>query len=103
MEPKCHPKRIKIEDKNEDEKKHLLRSSWNRLGSILGSSWEPSGVKKVARARAGAVFLKIHVFEKMRRQEATWAELSSTWAPKSLRNGAQERAKTDQKKRRNMR
>ena len=36
MEPKCDPRGTKIEDKNEDEKRRFRRSSWSRLGSILG-------------------------------------------------------------------
>ena len=48
--------------------------------------------------RAGLVFLKINVFEKVRCQEATWAELEPTWAPKRLQKGAQEGAKTMQQK-----
>ena len=46
--------------------------------------------------------LKIHVFEKVRCQEAVWAELGPTWASKRTQNGAQEGAKTEQKKRRIM-
>ena len=56
----------------------------------MGRSWATSISKIVLSPRAGLVFLKIHNFEKLRCQEATWAELGSTWAPKRLQNGAQE-------------
>ena len=36
MEPKSTKKRTRIEDKNQDKKIRSLRSSWSRLGSILG-------------------------------------------------------------------
>ena len=42
--------------------------------------------------------MKIDVFEQVRCQEATWAELGATWVPKRLQNGSQKRAKTEQKK-----
>ena len=41
-------------------------------------SWGARRVKIVLSPRAGLVFLKIHVFEKVRYQEATWAELEPT-------------------------
>ena len=46
--------------------------------------------------------MKINVFEKIGCLEATWAELEPTQAPKRLQKGAQEGAKTEQKKRRKM-
>ena len=36
MEPKRDQKQIKIEGKNDDEKRNSSRSSWGRLGAILG-------------------------------------------------------------------
>ena len=99
MEPKWEPKRTKIEDKNEDEKKSLskpvLEPSWSHLGPIL----DDSDRQNRAVAPVALVFLKIHIFEQIKCQEAIWTEVSATWAPKSLQNGAQERATTDQKKR----
>ena len=56
--PKCDPKRTKIEDKNEDEKRHRLRSSWVGLGAILGRSWAPPISKIVLPPRAGSFFWK---------------------------------------------
>ena len=58
----------------------------DRLGAVLGPIWVDLGahlgVKFVLSPRAGLVFLKNDVFEKIRCQEATWAELGPTWAPK---------------------
>ena len=65
-------------------------------------SWGARRVKIVLSPRAGLVFLKINVFEKVGCLEATWAELEPTWAPKRLQIGAQEGAKTEQKKTRKM-
>ena len=36
MEPRGHPKRVKIEADFQERKKRALRPSWSRLGSILG-------------------------------------------------------------------
>ena len=38
--------------------------------------------------------MNIHVFEKVRCQEATWAEVEPKWGPRGSRDGAQEGAKT---------
>ena len=38
--------------------------------------------------------MKIHVFEKVRCQEATWAEVEPKWSPRGSQDGAQEGAKT---------
>ena len=72
--------------------------SWNGLGAILGRLEGRLGVKIVLPCRVALVFLKIDFLEKMRVQEATWAELRPTWAPKRVPNGAQKRAKTEAKK-----
>ena len=60
----------------------------------MGRSWVTSLSKIMLSPRAGLVFLKINVFEKVRCQEATWAELEPPWEPKRLQKGAQEGAKT---------
>ena len=39
MEPKLEPKRTKIEDEKADATSRPSRSSWGRLGAILGPSW----------------------------------------------------------------
>ena len=64
----------------------------------MGRSWATSISKIVLSPRAGLVFLKIRVFEKIRCQEATWAELGPTWAPQRDQNGGKKRAKTDKTK-----
>ena len=38
--------------------------------------------------------MRIHVFEKVRCQEATWAEVEPKWSPRGSQDGAQEGAKT---------
>ena len=43
-EPKSNPKPTKIEDKNRCEKNTSSRSSWSRLGAILGHFGSPLGV-----------------------------------------------------------
>ena len=43
-EPKSNPKPTKIEDKNRCEKRTDVRSSWSRLGAILGRFGSPLGV-----------------------------------------------------------
>ena len=86
MEPKCDPRGTKIEDKNEDEKRRFRRSSWSRLGSILGRLGCRLGVKIVLSPRVALVFLKINFLKKMRVQEATWHDLGSIWRGKRLQN-----------------
>ena len=39
-------------------------------------------------------FLNIDFFEKVRCQEATWAEVEPKWSPRGSQDGAQEGAKT---------
>ena len=82
MRPKWAPRRTKIDVKNEDEKKSSSRSSWSRLGPILGRSDRQNR----AVAPVALDFLKNHVFQQMRRQEAiwnrTWVDLRGQEAPK---------------------
>ena len=47
MAPKRHPKRTKIEDKNEYEKRNFSRSPRGSLGTILERYWDPSWIKKM--------------------------------------------------------
>ena len=74
----------------------------DRLQAVLGPSWADLGPlrsqKSCSRLGRGSFFLKINVFEKVRCQEATWAELGLLRRPKGVQNGAQEGAKTEQKK-----
>ena len=86
MEPKSDPRRTKIEDKNGDEKRSS-RSSWSRLGSILGRLGCRLGVIFLILAWVLQCFLKIHVFETMRCQEATWVDLGPIWEARRLQNG----------------
>ena len=79
MEPKCDPRGTKIEDKSDDEKRKFRRSSWSRLGSILGRLGCRLGVIFLILAGVLQWFLKNHVFEKIRCQEVTWADLGSIW------------------------
>ena len=79
MEPKCDPRGTKIEDKNEDEKRRFRRSSWSRLGSILGRLGCRLGVIFLSLAVVLQCFLNIHVFEQIRCQEAKRADLGSIW------------------------
>ena len=103
-EPRWHPnrdrKRIKIDMKNRNEK----RSSQDGLGAILKRCWVVSSglleLKKVKKCWKSYAPVKICFFKKIRLQEAIWAELKPTWAAKSLQKGAQERAKTEQKRKR---
>ena len=71
----------------EDRLGAVLGRSWVVLGAVLGSClvnfyWKTEG------------FVKIHVFEKVRCQEATWAEVEPKWSPRGSQDGAQEGAKT---------
>ena len=76
MVPKRHPKRTKIEDKNEDEKKSLSKPVLELSGSHLGPILDDSDRQNRAVAPVALDFLKNHVFQQMRRQEAIW---SRTW------------------------
>ena len=68
--------------------------SWVDLGAHLG-------VKFALSPRAALVFLKNAVFEQIRCQEATLAELGPTWAPKRgtkwSPKASQDRAKKEKK------
>ena len=89
----------KSNTKTKTKTSRYRRPSWSDLRAILGRSWATPISKIVLSPRAGLIFLKNHVFEKVRCQEATWAELGPTWAPKRTQNGCQEGAKTEQKTR----
>ena len=67
--------------------KIVLEPSWADLGSFWVPSWDRLGLKIVLSPKAGLVFLKNDVFEKVRCQEATLADLGSIWGPKRLQNG----------------
>ena len=86
MKPKWDPRRTKIEDKNEDEKRKFRRSSWSRLGSILGRLGCRLGVICLILAGILQWFVKNHVFEKIRCQDVTWADLGPIWGAKRVQN-----------------
>ena len=71
----------------------------DRLGVVLGRSWVVLGAVlgpwKRARHYACRCFVKIKVFEKMRCQEVTWADLGSIWGAKRLQNEAQGGSKSE--------
>ena len=79
MSPESDPRRTKIDVKNDVEKRRFRRSSWSRLGSILGRLGCRLGVIFLILARVLQWFLKNNVFEKIRCQEVTWADLGSIW------------------------
>ena len=91
--PKSKTKTKTKTDTFQDRLKAILGSSWADLGTHLGS-------KKCVLPCVFHCFLNMYFFDKVRCQEATWAELGPTWAPKRVQHGAQKRAKTEQKKRR---
>ena len=72
----------KSKTKTKTKTRHSLRSSWGALRAILGRSWATPISKIVLSPRVALVLVKMHIFEKIRPQEATWAELRPTWAPK---------------------
>ena len=97
-EPKSDPKPTKIEDKNRCEKNTSSRSSWSRLGAILGHFGSPLGVIFVDFAlvfkgfRENSRFSKKYRFKS--RLEPNLAHLGSIlasqkaprWVPKATKN-----------------
>ena len=73
----------------------VLKRSWSHLGSICGPI---SGQKNVFCLWFFPCFLKINIFEKVRCQEATWAELGPTSAPKRIQIGSQKASQDGAKK-----
>ena len=63
----------------------------DRLGAVLGRSWVVLGAVLgsflVVLYWKTYYFVKNSVFEKVRCQEATLADLGSIWGPKRLQNG----------------
>ena len=78
--PKSKTKTKTKKDALEDRLGAVLGRSWVVLGAVLGP-WRGS------KHYACRCFVNIHVFEKRRRQEATWTDLGSIWATKRLQNG----------------
>ena len=71
----------------------------DRLGAVLGRFWVVLGAVlgpwKRSKHYACRCFVKIHVFEKIRCQEATWGEVGSIWVAKRLQNDVQDGAQND--------
>ena len=90
MEPKCDPRGTKIEDKNEDEKRRFRRSSWSRLGSILGRLGCRLGVVEWGFASAKLHFVKNHTVEA---NKASRGDLDRSWADLEGPRGSKMEAK----------
>ena len=71
----------------------------DRLGAVLGRSWLVLGVVLgsclVVLYWFLYYFVRNDVFDKIRCQEATWADLGSIWAPKRLQNGGRGGSKSE--------
>ena len=85
--PKSKTKTKTNTDTFQDRLKAILGPSWADLGTHLGS-------KNCVSPQVFQCFLKIHLFEKVRCQEATWAEVEPKWSPRGSQDRAQEGAKT---------
>ena len=100
-EPKSSPKPTKIEDKNRCEKNTSSRSSWSRLGAILGHFGSPLGVIFIDFSFVFKAFRENSRFSKNIVSRAvlspTWPILGRFWPPKSLQDRPQKRSKTIKK------
>ena len=71
----------------------------DRLGAVLGRSWLVLGVVLgsflVILYWFLYYFVTNEVFEKMRCQEATWADLGPIWGAKRLQNGRRGGSKSE--------
>ena len=97
-EPKSNPKPTKIEDKNRCEKNTSSRSSWSRLGAILGHFGGHLGSQKSSETVCFKAFRENSRFSKNSVSRAvlspTWPILGRFWPPKRLQDGSQKRPKT---------
>ena len=100
-EPKSNPKPTKIEDKNRCEKNTSSRSSWGRLGTILGHFRSPPGVIFIYFSLDFKAFRENVCFSTNIVSRAvlspTWPILGRFWPPKRLQDGSQKRPKTIEK------
>jgi hypothetical protein len=100
-EPKSNPKPTKIEDKNRCEKNTSSRSSWSRLGAILGHFGSPLGVIFIDFSLVFKAFRENSRFSKNIVSRAvlspTWLILGRFWPPKRLQDELQKRPKTIKK------
>ena len=101
-EPKSNPKPTKIEDKNRCEKNSSSRSSWSRLGAILGHFGGHLGSQKSSETVCFKRFRENPRFSKNSVSRAvlspTWAILGRFWPPKWLQDELQKRPKTIKKR-----
>ena len=97
-EPKSNPKPTKIEDKNRCEKNTSSRSSWSRLGAILGHFVTALGVIFIDFSLVFVGFRENSRFSKNSVSRVvlspTWPILGRFWPPQSLQDGSQKRSKT---------
>ena len=93
MRSKWDPRRTKIEDKNEDEKRRSCRSSWGGLGSILGRLGFRLGGQKSPETVCYKRFRENYVFEEDKAEkgnlDGTWADFDAKKDPKRLPNRSQ--------------
>ena len=77
MAPKSDQKATKNRCKKRSEKRTEIRSSWGRLGTILGRFGSPLGVMFVDFSCVLKVFVKIYFFYKNPFQEPSWDQLGT--------------------------
>ena len=81
-------KTMSKKDALEDRLGAVLGRSWVVLGVVLGSFW-------VILYLFLYYFVTNEVFDKIRCQEATWADLGSIWEAKRLQNGGRGGSKSE--------
>ena len=79
-EPKSKTKTKTKKDALEDRLGAVLGRCWVVLGAVLGP-WKRS------KHYACRCFVKIHVFEKIRSQDASWGDLGPILVPKGVQDG----------------
>jgi hypothetical protein len=91
--PKWSQERTKIEHKIQHKTKRLSRSSWIRLGPVLGRFGVDLGVKNSENPLVFKGFRENHVFEEDKAWKAildgTWVELDAQKGPKWVPNRSQ--------------
>ena len=86
-EAKFRPKTDQNRCQKRSRRKKALE---DRLGAVLGRFWVVLGAvlegKNCLKRFVLNGFVRINVFEKLRCQEMTWADLGSIWGAKRLQN-----------------